>query len=181
MDIKCNLSVLRKELRGMSQAELSKATGIAQGRISEMESKSDDLGYIKLETACKLASALNCSLDELFIYENGNGEKDASSLGSIRKGDLISFPYTPDKSKWLNAYAKWVQLVMDTMDSAVALGSTIERCIDNIDLVPYEELLGLNFSYIPLMEQDEAAKFAYYLKFRYRNIPRAEVFNQNIS
>lgn len=52
---------IRRENRGMTQTELSEATGIAIPNISLMESDKRGIG---LRTAKKLASVLGCSVSE---------------------------------------------------------------------------------------------------------------------
>ena len=58
---KLNLLEIRRR-RGISQTELAKLAGISNGYISELE---NNLKSPTVEIVCKLAKALNCSLDEL--------------------------------------------------------------------------------------------------------------------
>lgn len=58
---KLNLYEIRRQ-RGMSQVELAKRSGVSHGYISELE---NNLKSPTINILCKLAKALNCTLDEL--------------------------------------------------------------------------------------------------------------------
>lgn len=51
-----------REMKGLSQSELSKLSGIDQGKISKVE---NSRGGFRVETWIKLAEILNCDLQEL--------------------------------------------------------------------------------------------------------------------
>ena len=63
------IAKLRKEL-GLSQAELSRRSGVKQQTICMLETGKRKAP--RLDTAAKLAAALNCTVDEL-LQKGGTG------------------------------------------------------------------------------------------------------------
>ena len=62
--MKTKLAELRRK-KGMSQLELSHATGIKQSRISEFETGRIPTANMTLKTAVSLANALNVHAEDL--------------------------------------------------------------------------------------------------------------------
>lgn len=71
-DTMTRLAELRNAAR-LSQQELARRSGVKQGVISMIES--GETKYPRLDTAAKLARALNCTVDEL-IGTDGDGLKE---------------------------------------------------------------------------------------------------------
>jgi len=65
--MKNNLKELRLK-HGLSQTALAKAIGTTKRTIYAIESESQD---IRISLAYKLATELNCSMDDLFAFEDG--------------------------------------------------------------------------------------------------------------
>ena len=65
--MKKNLKYLRKELN-FSQEELANKTGVSRQTINSIETGKFDPS---LSLVFKLIKTLDCSLEELFIYESG--------------------------------------------------------------------------------------------------------------
>ncbi len=72
------IAKLRKEL-GLSQAELSRRSGIKQQTICMLETGKRKTP--RLDTAAKLAAALNCTVDELLFASD-----HTPTRGETRKG-----------------------------------------------------------------------------------------------
>lgn len=65
--IEITLKAVRQRI-GISQRELSKMSGVSHGYISELES---NLKSPTIDTLCKLARALECKPDDLYIFQEG--------------------------------------------------------------------------------------------------------------
>lgn len=63
-----NIRKIRKE-KGLTQVQVSKATGFTQSRVAEYETERYKPENITLGAAINLANALGCTLDELFTSE----------------------------------------------------------------------------------------------------------------
>ena len=63
-----NLYRLRKEA-GLSQTELAKAAGVHNNIISRIERGERSASKMSLDTAARLAAALNCHADDLLDYD----------------------------------------------------------------------------------------------------------------
>ena len=74
------IAKLRKEL-GLSQAELSRRSGVKQQTICMLETGKRKAP--RLDTAAKLAAALNCTVDELLVASD-----HTPTRGETRKGGL---------------------------------------------------------------------------------------------
>lgn len=72
------IAKLRKEL-GLSQAELSRRSGVKQQTICMLETGKRKTP--RLDTAAKLAAALNCTVDELLFASD-----HTPTRGETRKG-----------------------------------------------------------------------------------------------
>lgn len=68
-----NIRAVRKA-KGIKQSELAQAAGTQQSRIAEYETERIDIRNMTLETAFKIAQALDSSLDEVFTKTNENIE-----------------------------------------------------------------------------------------------------------
>lgn len=78
------ISALRSE-RGVTQAELSKASGVAQGLISKFEKEEQQPN---VESAKKLAKAFRVTLDELCgMHEATGPEIVRSRIGNLTKAE----------------------------------------------------------------------------------------------
>lgn len=66
-----NLKEIR-EKRGLSQAELSRLSGVNASTIGMLEAGSRE--YPRLDTAQKLANALHCRLDDLLTNDDKQEE-----------------------------------------------------------------------------------------------------------
>jgi transcriptional regulator with XRE-family HTH domain len=62
----CSLLRSRRHSKGISQRKLEELSGIPRSRISVYENDKVDM---TVETAVKFALVMNCSLDDLFDYE----------------------------------------------------------------------------------------------------------------
>lgn len=51
--------------KGMSQVDLSKASGVALATIQGYEAKNRDINGAKLETLCDIAKALDCNISDI--------------------------------------------------------------------------------------------------------------------
>lgn len=51
--------------QGMSQGDLSKASGVALATIQGYEAKNRDINGAKLETLCDIAKALDCNISDI--------------------------------------------------------------------------------------------------------------------
>lgn len=65
-----------RKAKGIKQSELAQAVGTSQGRIAEYESGKINIAGIKLESALKIAQALGCSIDEVFVKSEETIESD---------------------------------------------------------------------------------------------------------
>lgn len=66
MLMKNQLGYVRQTLRGMSQEQLSRISGVSRQAISEIEL---DKRVPSVETALKLAKALKVKVEDIFILE----------------------------------------------------------------------------------------------------------------
>lgn len=104
MSLGANLKRLRKD-KGLSQDQLSKASGIKVAHISRLESDSSDP---KLSTIYKLMNALECSAESLLMNKNEVG------LDSILKMTLERANKLPETSK---------RIIIDVVDKyCIAVG-----------------------------------------------------------
>ena len=82
-----NLPELRKSKK-MTQAELSKATGISKRVIQAYEQGDRDINGAKLDTLLSLAIALNCDLSRIIT--------DANTICKLTKYQNSLLPSTTD-------------------------------------------------------------------------------------
>lgn len=61
-----NMRTIRK-LKGVKQTELAEKIGTSQGRIAEYETGKINVANVTLETALKIAQALDTTIDDLFV------------------------------------------------------------------------------------------------------------------
>lgn len=73
-----NLIKAAREAKGLSQAELARLSAVKQQTISMLET--GERKVPRLDTAQKLAAALNCTIDELV-----NGDKTATAYSERRR------------------------------------------------------------------------------------------------
>ncbi len=86
MEIGQKIKAMRKKKR-MTQMELSKATGISQSSISDIENQTNNPSYATLKL---IADALNCSYSEL-IGESS----DEFNVSPLEKTLIIAFRQSP--------------------------------------------------------------------------------------
>jgi len=68
LDVHCNLRKLRKA-KGYTMIRLAELVGMNKGNLSKYE---DNKVTMNVTTAAKFAIVLNCTLEELFTYEENN-------------------------------------------------------------------------------------------------------------